>query len=198
MVAISEFVRHDIGWPTATVIVNGADHVPDLGTKSRVPPPTPGGRLRVGCPGAAGRRRGVLQRPRTTCPCSNTSFNWVGVPADLEVMGSAPHAERLEADGFVVHLNATDDERTAFLRGLDVFASQQVEGGTPAGRGRACAGHRQSGAGHRGASGVHPAGVREPDRCRQRKCRPMPSGRNCCRRTATSATDALAPGCDGN
>ena len=124
VVAISEFVRHDIGWPTATVIVNGADHVPDLGTKLWVPPRDPGGRLRVGCLVRLGDGE-AFYKGRELLVVLQHELNRLGVPADLEVMGrgTPQDAERLEADGFVVHLNATDDERTAFLRGLDVFVS---------------------------------------------------------------------------
>ena len=124
VVAISEFVRHDIGWPQASVIINGADHVPDLGTKLWVPPRPDAGRLRVGCLVRLGEGE-AFYKGRELLGVLRAELDRLEVPADLEVMGrgTPQDASRLESEGFVVHLNATDEERTDFLRGIDVFVS---------------------------------------------------------------------------
>lgn len=122
VVAISEFIRHDIDWPSATVITNGVDHIPDQGRKTLVPPRPADKPLRVGTlmrlgPGEV-RYKGndLLPLIREQAQVRLASF---------EVMGSGTEtdAAALRSAGFVVHLNTTDEQRLAFLRGIDVFVT---------------------------------------------------------------------------
>ena len=126
--AISEFVRHEIDWPQARVIILGVEHVADLGPKKRRPV---NGTLRVGTlmrlgPGEA-KYKGV-----ELLPAIRDAITAVAPGVQFEVMGRGEpeDAQALEAAGFVVHRNATDSERTEFLRGLDVFISPSKWEGT--------------------------------------------------------------------
>jgi glycosyltransferase involved in cell wall biosynthesis len=127
--AISEFIRHEIEWPAAEVIILGVDHVPDQGPK----------RPRRGDPGPL--RVGTLMRLGTgearykgveLLPTIRAAVQQLQPEVQFEVMGRGEpaDAERLTSAGFVVHRNATDAERTAFLRGIDVFISPSKWEGT--------------------------------------------------------------------
>ena len=126
--AISEFVRHEIEWPEASVIILGVDHVPDLGPKKRrkdVGPFRVGTLMRLGTGEA--RYKGVellpLLRDEIAAQVPNLRFEVMG-------RGEAADALALEQQGFTVYRNASDAERTAFLREIDVFISPSKWEGT--------------------------------------------------------------------
>lgn len=126
--AISEFVRHDIDWPQARVVVLGVDHIPDLGPKPARRPDDADKALRVGTLMRLGegeaRYKGTDLLP-TLRAGIDAVLGEEGRSVQFEVMGRGTEsdAERLTAAGFAVHLNASDVERAAYLRDIDVFIS---------------------------------------------------------------------------
>lgn len=126
--AISEFIRHEIEWPDARVIILGVDHVPDQGPKRGR---QADGTLRVGTLMRLGQGEARYKGVEMLSPIRD-AIAAVAPGVSFEVMGrgNPEDAEALMAEGFVVHRNATDAERTAFLRGIDVFISPSKWEGT--------------------------------------------------------------------
>lgn len=124
VVAISEFIRDEIGWPDATVIPNGVDHIADLGTKVWLPPRQADAQLRVGLLMRLGEGE-AKYKGNDVLPALRSLTEQAGVSARWEVMGRGSDADalKLAAEGFFVHLNATNEEREAYLRGIDVFVT---------------------------------------------------------------------------
>ncbi|TXH44095.1 MAG: glycosyltransferase [Actinobacteria bacterium] len=127
---ISEFIRHDIGWPQSHVVVLGVDHIPDLGPKpARRRPAEAVDRepLRVGTLMRLGEGEARYKGTDLLPALREAIADGLGDDAEVrfEVMGrgTPEDAARLRAAGFTVHLNATDVERAAYLRELDVFVT---------------------------------------------------------------------------
>lgn len=127
--AISEFIRHEIRWPATEVIILGVDHVPDQGPKrprgAGAPPLRVGTLMRLGAGEA--RYKGVELLPQI-----QQAIRQLYPPVQFEVMGRGEQADAdaLTEAGFVVHRNATDAQRTEYLRSLDVFISPSKWEGT--------------------------------------------------------------------
>lgn len=125
VLAISEFIRADIAFPEAHVVYLGCDHVPDLGSKGLQDFPAQGARpLRVGTLMRLGDGEARYK--------GNALFGELadrvraqGIEAQFCVMGrgTKTDAEIFSTRGFEVHLNASDEEKWCYLRGLDVFVS---------------------------------------------------------------------------
>ncbi len=128
---ISEFIRHDIDWPAADVVRLGIEHVPDLGPKPLVPPQRSDEPLRIGTLMRLGsgeaRYKGhshlleIKKQVSQVCP---------GARFEIMGRGNPDDALGFEAAGFHVHLNATVEERSDFLRTVDVFVSPSQWEGT--------------------------------------------------------------------
>jgi len=127
--AISEFIRHEIQWPDTEVIILGVDHVSDQGPKR--PRRTGEAPLRVGTLMRLGvgeaRYKGVEMLPDIRRAVLARQPDAV-----FEVMGRGEpeDAAALVAAGFVVHRNATDAQRSEFLRSIDVFITPSKWEGT--------------------------------------------------------------------
>jgi glycosyltransferase involved in cell wall biosynthesis len=125
VIVSSNFLRAEIGWPRATVVWPGCDHVPDLGPKavpSEVPPlRSP---LRVGTLVRSASRESqpredeLLFRLKAACAAADLSVEW-------HVMGgrTPADAEPFEAAGVHLHRGAAGNGRVDYLRELDVFVS---------------------------------------------------------------------------
>lgn len=128
VVAISEFIRQDIAWPAAVVIRSGVDHIPDEGTKLQVPRATAPQPLRVGTLMRLGageaNYKGTVLLPRIRAEVERAAAGDV----QFEVMGRGTEqdADRFRSQGMGVHLNASDEERSRFLREIDVFISPSL------------------------------------------------------------------------
>ena len=128
--AISSFIRHDIGWPQAVVIPLGIDNIPDPGPKPLAPPRRLGP-LRLGALTRLGvgeaQYKGSVQILEL-----RDALERLSVPVTFELMGrgTPKDAEAYEAKGFTVHLNASEEERNAYLRDIDVFVSTSLWEGT--------------------------------------------------------------------
>ena len=123
VVAISEFIRDEIGWPSAFVIPNGVDHIPDQGTKAWLPPRDPGQPLRVGLlmrlgQGESGTRATTccrnFERPPTTSACKPGGGH-----------GSRLRPRRLVADVEGLRRPPQRHQRgqERYLRDIDVFVT---------------------------------------------------------------------------
>ncbi len=127
VIAISEFIREDIAWPSAVVIRSGVDHIPDQGTKQWVPERPGSTALRVGTLMRLGA--GEAQYKGTNLlPAIRDAVADLYPGVQFEVMGrgTPQDADALRAQGLTVHLNASDEERSTYLRTLDVFVSPSL------------------------------------------------------------------------
>lgn len=130
--AISNFIAKDIGWPSATIIPNGADHL----VVSAGPVAATERRRR------ARERFGVTKNERlilSVCRLGRGEANYKGLDLFLEMktklasvpglrfalVGKGNEAERseLEAAGINVALNASNEELIDAYCGCDVFVS---------------------------------------------------------------------------
>ena len=127
---ISDFIRHDIGWPRASVIRLGADNVPDLGPKP-LSPGHPRGPLRVGALTRLGAGEAHYKGGPQILELKQ-QLDDLGLDTAFELMGRGTQedAAHFTSRGFVVHLNAADAERNDFLRSVDVFVSTSLWEGT--------------------------------------------------------------------
>ncbi len=124
VVAISEFIRHDIKWPQANVIFNGVDHIADLGAKPWLPPWDPNTGLKIGLLMRLGAGE-ARYKGNDVLPDLRRLVAERGVQASWQVMGrgTKQDAQLLRDQGFEVHLNASDSERERYLRDIDVFVT---------------------------------------------------------------------------
>ena len=122
--AISDFVRRDIAWPEAEVIVLGIEHVPDLGPREPrgVGPLRVGTLMRIGSGEA--RYKGAEEMGRLARELPDLQWRFAG-------RGTAEDAADLRRAGFGVHLNPSDADRARFLRDeIDVFVTTSQWEGT--------------------------------------------------------------------
>lgn len=125
VVAISEFIRSDIGWPDSTLIYCGCNHVIDNGEKDKrffsqrlSKPLRIGTLMRLG-PGESqykGNAHFMELSDRLMARQLSMEINIAG-------RGTADDAERFTQMGITPHLNLSDEEKFEYLRGLDVFVS---------------------------------------------------------------------------
>ena len=125
VIAISDFIREQIGWPAAKVIRNGWEHVLNSPTQARedIQLGAKQGQLRVGCLMRLGRgeeryKGGELYRQLATA-CPEVHFSLMG-------RGDAEDEARYAHAGIKVFRNASDAAREAYLRQIDVFVSPSL------------------------------------------------------------------------
>lgn len=126
VLASSHFLRHDIEWPSAGVVPLGCDHVPDPGPKDlALTAHRQGTPLRVGTLMRLGegesKYKGVDLYSRLVDEFSTSSV-------EFAIMGRGEEVDRdrWASRGVTVHLNASDEERSRYLRELDVFISPSM------------------------------------------------------------------------
>ena len=128
IVAISRFVRHDIGYEVGrqpeVLIYNGCDHAPDLGPKTATEI-TPAGRpLRVGTLARLGSGEAHYKGTAEFIGMIGALRDrGIGVTPCFLGRGTMDEAARFTREGFEVHLNASDGQKWEYLRSLDVFVS---------------------------------------------------------------------------
>ena len=123
----SYFLRHDIEWPSANVIWLGSDHVHHFGEKTA--PVTSddhsknlsvGTLMRLGSGEA--RYKGVELFERLI----EELHGEPGINFSIMGRGTEEDGERWRSKGVTTHLNATDEERSQYLRNLDIFISPSL------------------------------------------------------------------------
>lgn len=131
VVVSSNFLRAEIGWPRATVVRPGCDHVPDLGPKATsTDVSAPRAPLRVGTrvrPAPGESQTGeddLFFRLKAACEAADLPIEW-------DVMGGRAPADAApsEAAGVHVHRGAAGNGRVEYLRALDVFVSLSLSEG---------------------------------------------------------------------
>lgn len=127
--AISEFIAADIGWPAAHVIRLGVEHVPDLGPKPWLPPRPVGAPLRVGGLMRLGAGEARYKGSDEFLALA-TALSSEGLIFELMGRGGRDDAVPYERAGVRVHLDASDAQRTEYLRDLDVFVTTSLWEGT--------------------------------------------------------------------
>ena len=127
VVAISHFIAADIGWPSTVVIPNGADHVTDYGTKGLQDVNPNAVPLGVGTLMRLGAGEGYYKGQELYLDLVDRARD-MGLDAKFHIMGRGTEedAAPYRARGVDVHLNATDEERSLYLRALDVFISPSL------------------------------------------------------------------------
>lgn len=127
VLTISEFLRHDIGWPEAGVLYLGADHVANLGTKpSQLPTRRSSQALRVGTLMRLGEGESKYKGNELMRQIISELQDLIQVQPAVLGRGQNSDAVEWQEAGFEVFLNATDDERRDYLRNLDVFISPSL------------------------------------------------------------------------
>jgi glycosyltransferase involved in cell wall biosynthesis len=114
---ISHFLRHDIGWLSAKVTPNGADHVGVVHADrtARTGPVKVGFLARLGALEAEYKGNDLLiELARRFAGDDRIEFVVMG-------RGTAADARAFEQAGMSVALNATDEERARFFGDIDVF-----------------------------------------------------------------------------
>lgn len=127
VLTISHFLVQDIEWPDAEVVFNGCNHVPDFGLKSGQGTITNSRPLRVGTlmrlgAGEAQYKGNALFRELVAKLRKNNN--------DIEfcVMGRGTESDGDEwrEIGVTPILNAPDEAKVEYLRGLDIFISPSM------------------------------------------------------------------------
>ncbi len=127
VLASSHFLRHDIEWLSAAVVPLGCDHVPDLGPKDltmtahRLARP-----LRVGTLMRLGEGESKYKGVDLFADLVEKSCGRDGIEFAIMGRGTDADRDRWESLGVEVHLNATDEERSVYLRDLDVLVSPSM------------------------------------------------------------------------
>lgn len=128
VVAISEFIAHDIGWTRARLVFNGCDHVPDRGSKGLQDFPLgDGAPLKIGTLMRIGAGEARYKGMQNFLDLA-AAVRDAGINAEIHIMGRGEpeDAKAFRAAGMVTHLNATDAERADYLRSLDIFVSPSM------------------------------------------------------------------------
>jgi len=125
VVAISKFIARDNSWPQAKVVYLGCDHVPNPGAKksSAFAPKRKkkvGALMRLG-PGEAEYKGNhlLIELFEHLSQKNDIEFHVMG-------RGTEEFAEQFASRGMKTHLNASDAERDAYLRELDIFVSTSL------------------------------------------------------------------------
>ncbi len=125
VIAISDFIREQIGWPAAQVIRNGWEHVLNESTQAseEIQLSAHSDQLKVGCLMRLGRgeeryKGGELYRALAKA-CPEVHFSLMG-------RGDSEDEARYARAGIQVFRNASDAAREAYLRQIDVFVSPSL------------------------------------------------------------------------
>lgn len=123
VLASSHFLRHDIGWLDAKVVPLGCDHVTDYGPKTFEHRNSESAPLKVGSLMRLGTGE-ALYKGLTEYLAVVGHFDG-REDFEFSIMGRGVESDRQfwEDRGVRCYLNATDEERSAYLSQLDVFIS---------------------------------------------------------------------------
>ncbi len=123
IIAISDFIKHDINVRDAKIILLGCDHCPTISAKeqSHYSPNQPlkvGALMRIG-PGEA------LYKGNNLFTDLISQVKRLGIPVEAHAAGRGNErdASVFSEQGIVTHLNLSDPQKFEYLRGLDIFIS---------------------------------------------------------------------------
>lgn len=128
VIAISDFIKHDIMWPQAEVILLGGDHMPPLPLKDESDfHHLAGGKVRVGTLMRLGAGEAQYKGNHLFIALIEEARKR-GVPIEAHVAGRGTQedAAAFATRGIVPHLNVTESEKIDYLRSLDIFVSMSL------------------------------------------------------------------------
>ena len=121
IICISEFVRTDVGYKNAEIVLLGSENIQDLGLKNTIPKK----KLKIGMLGRIGvgendyKGLNYFIQLAKTLGFNNYDFYFSG-------HGEKVYSEKLIEAGFIIKLNLTEDEKVRYLRDLDIFISTSL------------------------------------------------------------------------
>ncbi len=119
VVAISKFIRQDIDWPLADIIYNGCDHIDVAKPKKNLNDP-----LNVGVLMRLGKGEQLYKGGNLYIELVK---QLASEPIDINFgvlgRGTSEEGDIFKQAGIKTHLNATDEERSSYLKNLDIFLS---------------------------------------------------------------------------
>jgi glycosyltransferase involved in cell wall biosynthesis len=121
VIAISEFIKHEIDCPDALVIYNGCNHVPDLGKKDFTRY-YPSDKLRVGMLSRFGEGENYYKNTKIAVELAKID----GVEVHVAGRGSEKDSEFFRDQGIRITRNLSDSEKITFLRSVDVLVSPSL------------------------------------------------------------------------
>jgi glycosyltransferase involved in cell wall biosynthesis len=121
VIAISNFIAFDIGWPDAFRIYNGCDHIKDFGEKPQVIG-RKNAELKIGILSRLGE--GESRYKNTDLAFELVKMN--NIKVSIMGKGTEFDSKRFKQAGIEVILNADDSERETFLRGIDILVSPSL------------------------------------------------------------------------
>jgi glycosyltransferase involved in cell wall biosynthesis len=128
VIAISEFIKHDILWPDSEVILLGGDHMPSLPLKQLSDfEHLKGGKVRLGTLMRLGAGEAQYKGNHLFLALVDEAQKR-GIPVEAHVAGRGTEedAAAFVARGIVPHLNVTETEKAEYLRSLDIFVSMSL------------------------------------------------------------------------
>ena len=128
VIAISEFIKHDILWPDSEVILLGGDHMPSLPLKQLCDfEHLKGGKVRLGTLMRLGAGEAQYKGNHLFLALVEEAQKR-GIPVEAHVAGRGTQedAAAFVARGIVPHLNLSEDEKAEYLRSLDIFVSMSL------------------------------------------------------------------------
>ena len=118
VIAISEFIRSDINWPSATVIYNGCDHIRVAERAARN-----SDRLVVGALMRLGKGEAFYKGNSLFVELATKLQEIEKISIKLLGRGDPEDAKYFEERGIEVVLNADDEVRSQYLSSIDFFVS---------------------------------------------------------------------------
>lgn len=128
VIAISEFIKHDILWPESEVILLGGDHMPSIPLKKLSDfEHLKGGKVRLGTLMRLGAGEAQYKGNHLFLALVEEAQKR-GIPLEAHVAGRGTEedASTFVARGIVPHLNLTETEKAEYLRSLDIFVSMSL------------------------------------------------------------------------
>lgn len=128
VIAISDFIKHDVRWPKAEVILLGGDHMPTppLKTSSDFAH-VKAGKVRVGTLMRLGAGESHYKGNHLFLKLIEEATSLgLAIEAHVAGRGTEEDAASFIAKGIVPHLNLTEQEKAEYLRSLDIFVSMSL------------------------------------------------------------------------
>lgn len=128
VIAISDFIRTDIQWPSARIIHNGCDHVPDFGSKGMFDfDLNPFAKLKIGTLMRLGQGESYYKGNDLFLEIAKRCYAQ-NISAQFYVMGrgTPEDAAYFQSIGIETYLNAPDNQKWDYLRKLDMFFSPSL------------------------------------------------------------------------
>jgi glycosyltransferase involved in cell wall biosynthesis len=125
VIAISDFIKHDVLWPETEAILLGGDHMPTPPFKTASDlAHLKNGKVRVGTLMRLGAGEAQYKGSHLFLAVVEEAQKR-GIPIEAHVAGRGTEedATSFVARGIIPHLNLSEDQKADYLRSLDVFVS---------------------------------------------------------------------------